>query len=154
MALLSFRQYVAAHPDQINELPANTMWAQGTGGFEFYPLQIDPATGKLDTNAASGSNGGITSGGININKTADNTTPILAAVGGANLASRVSLTVYNNATVISTEVVYWGYSSGVTAATGTPIPAQTGVSWSIGAGQDVYLISSAASTDVRISEAA
>ena len=153
MALLSFAQYVAAHPDQINELPQNTIWAQGIGTFDFYPVQIDPNTGLLQTLTSNPPNAGITGGGVFTAKTADNVTPIKASVGGSAVANRVSLTVYNNATILSGDIIYWGYDNTVTASTGTPIPPQTGVSWSITDGQDVYLISSAASTDVRISEA-
>lgn len=77
------------------------------------------------------------------------TSAIEAKVGGARLTARSSLTVWNNSLVN----IYWGYTSGVTTSTGTPIPPSKPVSWDIGDNQPVYLIAGTASNNTRITEA-
>ncbi len=59
MALLTFKQMVAAFPDIMNELAPTSMWAQGIGTDDWYPVQIDPVTGALQTNSSGGGGGAI-----------------------------------------------------------------------------------------------
>lgn len=73
------------------------------------------------------------------------TSAVEAKVGASKLTNRKSLTVCpTNGTV------YWGYSSSVTTATGTPITA--GNILPFGQNISIFLIA-AATTDVRITEA-
>lgn len=92
----------------------------------------------VDISDTSGSSGAITVG----------TTATPARVGGANLANRKNLTIYNN----GTQTIYWGYANTVTTANGIPIVKGQWASWSIGANVTVFLISGSAGQDVRVAE--
>lgn len=80
------------------------------------------------------------------------TTATEVKVGGSKLANRKSVTVHNN----STKTIYWGYTSGVTTATGTPIPKSTAYSWDRGSGANatIYIIAADTGLNVRITEGA
>lgn len=77
------------------------------------------------------------------------TSAVEAKVGGATLANRSSLTVWNNSLVN----IFWGYTSGVTTSSGTPIPPSKPATWDVGANQKVYLIAGTASNNTRVTEA-
>lgn len=77
------------------------------------------------------------------------TTATLAKVGASNLANRKLLTVHNN----SNSIIYWGFTSGVTTSTGTPILKGQMQTWAINATANIYLIAPSAGNDVRITEA-
>lgn len=78
------------------------------------------------------------------------TSAVEAKVGASKLENRKSLTVYNN----SNSTIYWGYTSGVTTSTGTPIFKSQFYDWDIGDQQAVYLIAGSASNNVRVTEGA
>lgn len=78
------------------------------------------------------------------------TSAIEAKVGGSPLAGRRSLTVYNGGTAL----LYWGYTPGVTIASGTPIFKKQQAVWTVGPNQSVYLISSVAGNNIRVTEGA
>jgi len=80
------------------------------------------------------------------------TTAVEVKVGGSPLTTRKLVTVYNN----SNSTIYWGYTSGVTTTTGTPIfKNQTG-RWDISAETNakIYLIAGSAGNNTRITESA
>lgn len=78
-------------------------------------------------------------------------TAVIANVSGStNLTNRKFLSVHNNGTV----PIYWGTSNAVTTSTGTPIAKGQFVSWAVGAGTSIYLISGTASQNIRIVELA
>lgn len=80
------------------------------------------------------------------------TSAVLACAGGAaaNLTNRKVLTIHNNALV----AIYWGTSNTVTTSTGSPIaPGQT-VILAVGASTSIYLITSLASQNTRVTEMA
>lgn len=79
------------------------------------------------------------------------TTSLIANVSGtANLLDRKNLSIYNNGTV----PLYWGFTSGVTTATGSPIAVGQYMFLAVGPDTSVYVISSAASQNVRVTECA
>jgi hypothetical protein len=69
-------------------------------------------------------------------------------VGGANLANRKSLSAFNN----GTQTLYWGYTSGVTTSSGTPLYKNQTIFFDIGPDVTVYLIAASATHDVRVTE--
>ena len=90
-------------------------------------------------------NGGGVEGFITVGLTS-----VVARVGGSNLTNRVSLTVHNN----GAQTIFWGYNSGVTITTGTPIFKGQMVFFSVGVLTNIYLISGTAAQNVRITEGA
>lgn len=77
------------------------------------------------------------------------TTAIEVKVGASKLVNRKSVTVYNN----SNKTIYWGYTSGVTTATGTPITKDGFAAWSRQADKSIYIISADTGLDIRVTEA-
>jgi hypothetical protein len=65
------------------------------------------------------------------------TTAAPLRVGGSNLANRKLVTFYHD----TSNTVYWGYTSGVTTSTGTPIGRGQFTQWAVGPNVDIYLIS-------------
>lgn len=78
------------------------------------------------------------------------TTATAARVGGANLANRKNMTVWNN----GTQTLYWGYTSGVTTANGTPLMINQQLIGDWGPSTTIFLIATSGSHDVRITEGA
>lgn len=78
------------------------------------------------------------------------TTAVAVRAGGSNLTNRKSLTLHNNSLL----TMYWGYTSGVTTSTGTPIVAGQFCEWSVGSGTTIYIITTLAGQNSRITEAA
>lgn len=76
------------------------------------------------------------------------TSAIEAKVGASKLTGRKALTAHNNGNVI----IYWGYTSGVTTANGTPLAAGQVGSWKVGDNQSIFLIATSGSQNVRITE--
>ena len=76
------------------------------------------------------------------------TTAIEIKVGATRLEDREALTLFNN----SANTMYWGYTSSVTTSTGTPIFKNQLNTWSVGDSQPIYVISSKANQDARITE--
>ncbi len=91
-------------------------------------------------NAGTGVQGALTVG----------TTAVVVRVGGSNLANRINLTLHNNSLVN----MFWGYTSGVTTASGSPIPAGNSASWDVGPNQDIYVITTVAGQNARVTEGA
>lgn len=77
------------------------------------------------------------------------TTAVEVKVGGSPLTNRKLATLYNS----SNSTLYWGFSSGVTTATGTPIYKDQQVSWSVGPSQSIFVIAGSAGNNTRITEA-
>lgn len=77
-------------------------------------------------------------------------TSVEIKVGASPLANRKLLTLYNNSNV----TIYWGYTSGVTVASGTPIFKSQFITWAVGDQQSIFVIAGAASNDTRITEGA
>lgn len=113
-----------------------------SSGVEQTPVESN-ANGKL--NVVDISNNGGVNGAITVG-----TTAVIARVGGSNLANRISLTIFNNGN--GNQTLYWGYSSGVTTANGTPIFPGDLLSLDVGPNTTVYLIGSAAGINTRITE--
>jgi hypothetical protein len=99
------------------------------------------STGELNT-ADISNNGGV-NGALTVG-----TSSVEAKVGGSPLSNRKTLTVFNN----SNSTIYWGYSSGVTTANGSPIFKNQIGTWDIGSNTSVYLIAGSAGNNVRITE--
>lgn len=76
------------------------------------------------------------------------TSATAARVGAANLVNRKSLTVYNNGTV----AVYWGFTAAVTVSSGTPLIRSQFAVFDVGPNTTIYLISTIASQNVRVTE--
>lgn len=70
-------------------------------------------------------------------------------VGASRLANRSLITATN----LGTQTIYWGYTSGVTTASGTPLVQNATGSWKVGDNQSVFLIATSGSQNVRITEA-
>lgn len=111
-------------------------------GVEQTPVQSN-ANGKLQV-AHISNNGGV-NGALTVG-----TTAVEAKVGGSPLSNRINLTVYNNGS--GNQVIYYGYSSGVTASNGIPIFAGQLLSLDVGPNTSVFLIGSTAGINVRIAE--
>lgn len=92
-------------------------------------------TDRLDT---SGTHGAITVG----------VTAVAARVGGANLAARKELTVFNN----GSQTIYWGLSNAVTTSTGTPLFKNQTAVFPYGPNITVWLISGTEGQNVRVTE--
>lgn len=69
-------------------------------------------------------------------------------VGASRLVGRSFITAYNN----GTQTIFWGYTSGVTVSSGTPLVVNQVGSWRVGDAQSIYLIATSGSQNVRISE--
>lgn len=78
------------------------------------------------------------------------TTATAANVSGSNLADRKRLTILNNSSV----TLYWGFTSGVTTSTGTPLPPTQLISDAWGPNTTIYLIAASGSREIRVTEAA
>ena len=100
-------------------------------------------TGKL--NVADKSDAGGVQGALSVG-----TSAVEAKVGASALADRATLTIYNN----SNSVLYWGYTSGVTTSTGTPLEKKQFIAFEIGPNTPIFLIAGSASNDARITESA
>lgn len=77
------------------------------------------------------------------------TTATEVRVGGARLANRCVVTAYNN----GAQPIFWGYTSGVTTTSGTPLAVGQVGSWKVGDQQSVYLIATSGTQNVRVTEA-
>jgi hypothetical protein len=110
---------------------------------EDYPVNATP-TGDLNT-----ANLLVTSNGVQGSITVG-TLATEAKVGASTLTNRKLLTVFHN----GSGKLYWGFTSGVTTATGTQIFKNTTVSFCVSTSAKVYLISDTAGQDVRITEGA
>lgn len=101
-------------------------------------------TGNLLTadiiNAGTGVQGAVTV----------STTAVEVKVGVSRLANRKSLTAHNN----SSATLYWGYTSGVTVANGTPLFKDQFISWDVGEDQPIFMIAGSGSNNVRVTEGA
>lgn len=75
-------------------------------------------------------------------------TAVLANSSGTNLSNRKMISVFNN----SQNTIYWGYTSGVTLVTGTPLFRNQERGWAIGPNMNIYLIAFQAGNDVRVTE--
>ena len=78
------------------------------------------------------------------------TSAVLAAVGVGNLANRKVLSIFHN----GTGNLFWGYTNGVTIATGIQIFRNTMVTFNVSMNTNIYLVASAAGQNVRVSEGA
>lgn len=91
-------------------------------------------------NAGTGTQGALVVG----------TTAVNIRVGGSNLANRKLVTLHNNSLI----TWYWGYTNAVTTTIGTPLMAGQFIAWATGASQDVFVITTIAAQNGRVTEAA
>jgi len=89
-------------------------------------------------------NNGGTQGALTVG-----TTSVEVRVGASRLAGRKAVTLYNN----SNSTIFWGYTSAVTTATGTPIVKNQFVTWEAGEDQEIWVIAGSAGNNTRITEA-
>lgn len=106
---------------------------------------IMKVSANLDAGVSDISNAGGVQAGISVTTTATE-----ARAGGSALANRKNLTIYNN----SSADMFWGYTSGVTVSTGTPLVKQSLISLNVGPNTLVYLIVASGSHNARITESA
>jgi hypothetical protein len=109
-------------------------------GSESYWVNSTP-NGDLtatDTLKSGGTQGALTVG----------TSAVEIKVGGSALANRKVVTLHNN----SNAIMYWGYTSGVTTSTGTPIQKGEERVWSASDVCTLYVISGSAGNNARITE--
>jgi len=92
-----------------------------------------------DTLNSGGTQGALTVG----------TTAVLVNVSGTNLTNRKSVSLYNNSLL----TFFWGYTNTVTSTTGTPIAPGQFVTWDVGATVNIYVITTLAAQNARITEA-
>jgi hypothetical protein len=88
----------------------------------------------------------IRSGGVEAGITVT-TTSIELKVGGSRLTNRKLVTALPSGTI------YWGYNSTVTASTGTPIFNNQLYAWAANDTCEIWLITTGANKNVRITEA-
>lgn len=111
-----------------------------TTGLETTPVNSS-ATGELltrDIFSGSGLEGALTVG----------TSAVEVKVGESKLVNRKFVTLYNN----SIFPVYWGFTSGVTTLTGTPIQRDSLMSWAASDVTTIYVIATTADHNTRITE--
>lgn len=99
------------------------------------------ATGELfgvDALNAGGTQGALTVG----------TTAVAVQVGGSPLTNRKLVTLHNN----SSATLYWGYTSGVTTSTGTPIFKNQVMWWAAKSVATIYVIAGSAGNNGRVTE--
>ncbi len=129
---------------------AKSVSYQGIVGAEKNGAEFDPIKSYNDNRelaVADVIDGDGAEGAKTINDTAQ-----LASVGGSALTGRKCLTLFNNS---QTNSVYWGRTSSVTAASGTPIFPQQHAGWRFTANADIYLVcDTGESADVRLTESA
>jgi len=116
-----------------------------------WPVKITNGTTVVgvSTNAELRSSDTVNNGGVHGAITVG-TSAVEAKVGASKLTNRKLLTVFHN----GNGKLYWGYSNAVTSVTGTQIFKNTMVSFPVGDGTSVWLISDTAGQDVRITEGA
>lgn len=99
------------------------------------------ATGELfgvDALNAGGTQGAITVG----------TSAVEVKVGASALTNRKLVTLHNN----SNATFYWGYTSGVTTSTGTPIFKDQVMFWAAKSSAPIYVITGSAGKNGRVTE--
>lgn len=110
------------------------------GGF----LQDSNATDSTDTTIVtdslqgSGSQGSLLVG----------TSAVEVKVGSNRLVGRKIITIFHN----GSGKLFWGYTSSVTIATGTPIFRNTTLTISAGENTAIYVIANTVGNDVRVTE--
>jgi hypothetical protein len=106
----------------------------------------DSSKGYFDDQIASADilNNGGTQAALTVG-----TTAVEIKVGASRLEGRKTVTLYNN----SNTTIYWGYTSSVTTATGTPIFRDQFVTWEAGDSQEIWVIAGSAGNNTRITEA-
>lgn len=77
------------------------------------------------------------------------TTAVEVKVGATPIDNRKEVTLYNN----SNNTIYWGFTSAVTTATGTPVEKKEFISWRVGPNVSVFVIAATMGNDSRITEA-
>lgn len=116
-----------------------------------WPVKITNGTTVVgvSTNSELRSSDTVNNGGVNGAITVG-TSAVEAKVGALKLTNRKLLTIFHN----GSGNLYWGYSNAVTTANGTQIFKNTMLALPVGDGTSVWLISSSAGQDVRITEGA
>jgi len=148
MASTEWSAFIAAAAAKGLQVTPVALVAKGTGTNNLYMVEVDQATNSLVTSGGGGGGGGGSLATSGVYGTKSITTAALAAVGGANLASRSLLIVTNT----SVDTVYWGFDNSVTTANGQPILQNQTMSWAIADSLSIFLVS-AGTSNVRISEA-
>jgi hypothetical protein len=78
------------------------------------------------------------------------TTPVEVRVGSSALEGRKIVTLFNN----SNSTIFWGFTSGVTISTGTPIVKNQFVTWDVSQNVSIYVVAGSAGNNTRITEGA
>lgn len=112
-------------------------------GVEQTPVRSS-GTGKLNVNNIINNDGD--QGSMSISSSL----AVEVKVGVSPLPDRISLTLYNS----GSQKLFWGYTSSVTAATGTEIFKKQTVVWDVGPNQSVYVIAASGTGEARITEGA
>lgn len=111
-----------------------------SSGTEQTPVKSSP-NGDLSTSDIINNNGleGVLTVG---------TSAIEVKVGASRLANRKIVTLYNN----SSSTIYWGFTSGVTISSGSPIEKNEFIVWSVGPDLPIYVIANSAGNNTRVTE--
>lgn len=112
----------------------------GIGGGGENKTYSDDQSAIADIINISGLNGALVVG----------TSAVEVRVGLTKLIGRKSVTLYNN----SNRIIYWGYSSAVTTATGTPIQVGQYFEWIVGDIVEIWVITDQTNKNTRITESA
>ena len=78
------------------------------------------------------------------------TVAVEVKVSANRLPERKSLTLHNN----SNSTIYWGYTSGVTSTTGTPIFRNQFITWEVGDQISIFVIAESSGNNTRVTEGA
>jgi hypothetical protein len=152
-----------ADANRLNSSQVVSVVGAGSTGVEQTPVQ-STAQGGLHTNLRDNAGAeagvlanpvqatdGIASGGVQ-GAIVVGTAAVEVKVNGTALANRRVVTLYNN----SVRIWFWGYTSAVTIATGTPIDPDDLMVWDLAKGStaSIWVIAAFASLDGRVTEAA
>lgn len=111
-------------------------------GLETTPVR---ANSSGDMRVSDVSSGGGVEGALTVG-----TTAVEVKVGRSALSNRVLVTLFNNSNV----TIYWGYTSGVTTTTGTPLFKSQERGWACTPGTTIYVIAGSTNNNCRVTERA
>lgn len=138
--------YATANQTNWKRVGRSLLIAKGVSDVDFYVLEVDPATGAMPVSVVSGGGGGITAGGVN-GSISVGTTAVEVKVGASRLVGRKMVTFFP-----FDADMYWGYSSAVTTANGTPVFKSQLVSIDADDQAQIWLVAGTAAHTARITE--
>lgn len=125
---------------------AATSALQSTGNTSLNSIDTKLTTYNSTISVTDISNARAVNGAVTVT-----TTATAINVSGANLANRKNITIYNNSATVG-NILYYGFSTGVTTSNGFPLARNTSVSFELGPNVTVYLIATSGSHNVRVVE--